>query len=85
MLTGVLAGRVLGREINYLTQGADAVSAVRKAIADASISRDAFAPCAVVDPVAPTETPCSGIGRSPGRLRKEGIEGRIGKSKDVRR
>ena len=83
-LTGVRAGRVLSREM-LLDQGADVVMVERKAIADASPARDAFSPCAVGDPVARMETPRTGIGRSPGRLHKEGSGGRIGKSKDTSR
>jgi hypothetical protein len=35
---------------------------------DASLAREVFAPCAVVDPAARTETSRTGIGRSQGRL-----------------
>ena len=72
-LTGVRAGRVLSRENYYALTGSSGSRrrrTVRKATADASIARDASAPCAVGDPVARTETPRTGIGRSPGRLRK---------------
>ena len=83
-LTGVRAGRVLSREM-LLDQEADVVMVERKAKADASPARDACASCAVGDPVARTETPRTGIGRSPSRLCKEGSRGRIGKSKDTSR
>jgi len=85
-LTGVRAGRVLSRENYYALTGSPWSRrrlAVRKATVDASRARDVSAPCAVVDPVARTETPRTGIGRSPGRLHIRG--GRIGKSKDVSR
>ena len=83
-LTGVRAGRVLSREISQST-GSRRRNGARKAIGDASLARDASAPCAVVDPVARTETSRAGIGRSQGRLDKEGRRGRIGKSKDTSR
>ena len=83
-LTGVRAGRVLSREIRQ-SPGSRRRRLVRKAIADVSLARDTFAPCAVVDPGARTETPRTGIGRSPGRLRVERSGGRIGKSKDASR
>jgi hypothetical protein len=85
-LTGVRAGWVWSCENRTsLTgvQGADDVPAERKAKVDASLARDAATPCAVRDPIARTETPRTGIGRSPGRLPIRG--GRIGKSKDVSR
>jgi hypothetical protein len=83
-LTGVRAGRVLSRENQCCNPGSRRGSTARKATADASIAQDACAPCAVVDPVARTETPRAGIGRSPGRLHAE-RGGRIGKSKDASR
>ena len=77
-LTGVRAGRVLSREISQST-GSRRRNGARKAIGDALLARDASAPCAVVDPVARMETSRAGIGRSQGRLDKEGRRGRIGK------
>ena len=56
-LTGVRAGQVLSREIEtpsrkrWLLRGADAVEIVGRQKLGASISRDAFGPRAVKDPV----------------------------------
>jgi hypothetical protein len=82
-LTGARAGRVFSRESNFL-RGADAVGGKRKALPDASISRDAAGPRAVRDPEhvrkrheGNREILCSPVG--------DGTAGRVGKSKDVRR
>ena len=87
-LTGVRAGRILSRENCDAPTGSPGSRrrrTVRKAKADVSVTRDAAAPCAVGDPAACTETPRTGIGRSPGRLDIERRGGRIEKSKDARR
>ena len=59
-------------------QGADVVGQSGRRKRMHRVSRDAFAPCAVVDPAARTETPCTGIGRSHGRLRKREPEAASG-------
>jgi hypothetical protein len=83
-LTGVRVGRVLSREM-VLESRVQTPWTWRKATRCASIVREAHGPCAVVDPVARTETPCTGIGRSHGCLCSQGNGGRVGKSEDTSR
>jgi len=62
----VRAGRVLSREM-LLTSGRRRCQGKRKATSHASLARDAGESCAVGDPAARTETPCTEPGRSRGR------------------
>ena len=83
-LTGVRVGRVSSREM-VLESRVQTPWTWRKATRCASIAREAHGPCAVVDPVARTETPCTEIGRSHDCLCSQGNGGRIGKSEDTSR
>jgi hypothetical protein len=81
-LTGVRAGRVLSHEI-WESSGSRRRRSARKAIAGASLARDAFAPCAVVDPESTHGNTSHGNREILWPPPEEG--GRIGKSKDARR
>jgi len=83
-LTGVRAGRVWSREILFNSRVLTLWDRW-KATLGGSIARDLFRPCAVVGPGHVRKHPTREPGGPISAFRREGSEGRIGKSEDTSR